>query len=92
MFKYWNHQPIPIRVHGYKQILCTLLGFQGSMAFMTFQDNRLGAPTWMEFIVDSPTLWESVVIYRQFQQIDPEETEQMKRQNTFPKNVPDGII
>ena len=65
------------------------------MAFMTFQDNRMGAPTWMEFIVDSPRLWESVVIYGQFQQIDPEETEQMKRQrrkNTFPKNVPDGIM
>ena len=36
--------------------------------------------------------WESVVTYGQFQQIDPEETEQMKRQNTLPKNVPDGII
>ena len=40
------------------------------MAFMTFADNRLGAPTWMELIIESPKLWECVVKYGQFQPID----------------------
>ena len=55
----------------------------------------MGAPTWMELMIESPKLWECVVIYGQFQQIDHGETEQMKRQrrqNTFPKTVPNDIM
>ena len=82
---------LPTHIQDYKQIIRALLGFQGNMAFMTFADNRMGAPTWMELMIESPKLWECVVTYGQFQQIDHGETEQMKRQrrqNTFPKTVP----
>ena len=86
---------LPTHIQDYKQIIRALLGFQGNMAFMTFEDNRMGAPTWMELIIESPKLWECVVKYGQFQPIDHGETEQMKRQrrqNTFPKTVPNDIM
>ena len=85
----------PTNIHDPEQIIRALLGFEGNMAFMSMADHRMGAPTWMELIMDSPALWERVVKYGQFQPIDPEETEQMMRQrrkNTFPKTVPNDII